>query len=110
MAMDHLKFIKIYYDVSSRADIGCAAKIIHGYIGTYLEIGDGRSPSIREIAQDCGTGRTTVTSAIKELEAAMASAALEALGPTELRRRLNAWLGLSAFAPIRSRAPALAHA
>jgi hypothetical protein len=36
------------------------------------------------------------------LESAMASGALEAHGPTDLRRRLNDWLGLSAFAPIRS--------
>lgn len=36
------------------------------------------------------------------LESAMASAALEADGPRDLRRRLNAWLGLSAFAPIEN--------
>jgi hypothetical protein len=43
------------------------------------------------------------------LEAAMASGALEAHGPTDLCRRLRAWLGLSAFAPIRSKR-ALDHA
>jgi hypothetical protein len=44
------------------------------------------------------------------LEAAMASGALEAHGPTDLRRRLRAWLGFSAFAPIKNmrRAPGLA--
>jgi hypothetical protein len=44
------------------------------------------------------------------LESAMASGALEAHGPTDLRRRLGAWLGLSAFAPIKNMrlAPALA--
>jgi hypothetical protein len=42
------------------------------------------------------------------LESAMASGALEAHGPTDLRRRLRPWLGLSAFAPIQSKA--LAHA
>jgi hypothetical protein len=42
------------------------------------------------------------------LESAMASGALEAHGPTDLRRRLKDWLGLSAFAPIKSRRPARA--
>ena len=48
------------------------------------------------------TGDLTVSSAI-------ASGALEAHGPAELRRCLEAWLGLSAFAPIKSMraAPAL---
>ncbi len=43
------------------------------------------------------------------LELAMASGALEAHGPTDLRRRLSAWLGLSAFASIKNMrlAPAL---
>jgi DNA-binding HxlR family transcriptional regulator len=36
------------------------------------------------------------------LEAAQASGALEVHGPTDLRRRLRAWLGLSAFAPIKA--------
>ena len=40
------------------------------------------------------------------LEAALASGALEAHGPAELRRRLNGWLGLSAFAPVRNMRPA----
>ena len=40
------------------------------------------------------------------LESAMASGALEAHGPAHLRRRLNAWLGLSAFAPIERVRPA----
>ena len=44
------------------------------------------------------------------LESAMASGALEAHGPTDLRRRLKDWLGLSAFAPIKSRRPALVEA
>ena len=44
------------------------------------------------------------------LDTAMASGALEALGPTDLRRRLKDWLGLSAFAPVKSRRPALAEA
>jgi DNA-binding HxlR family transcriptional regulator len=44
------------------------------------------------------------------LASAIASGALETHGPTDLRRRLNAWLGLSAFAPIRSKAQAPAHA
>jgi hypothetical protein len=44
------------------------------------------------------------------VRSALASGALEAHGPAELRRCLEAWLGLSAFAPIESRraAPALA--
>jgi hypothetical protein len=36
------------------------------------------------------------------LDSALASGALEAHGPAELRRNLKAWLGLSAFAPIKS--------
>ena len=42
------------------------------------------------------------------LKSAFASGALEAHGPADLRRRLQAWLGLSAFAPVRNmrRAPA----
>jgi hypothetical protein len=40
------------------------------------------------------------------LEAALASGALEAHGPAELRRRLTGWLGLSAFAPVRNMRPA----
>jgi hypothetical protein len=36
------------------------------------------------------------------LEAALASGALEAHGPADLRRRLQAWLGLSAFASVRN--------
>jgi hypothetical protein len=51
---------------------------------------------------------TAVWTGDLSLESAIASDALEVHGPTELRRRLNAWLGLSAFAPIRSKA--LAHA
>jgi DNA-binding HxlR family transcriptional regulator len=35
-------------------------------------------------------------------EAALASGALEAHGPADLRRRLQAWLGLSSFASVRS--------
>jgi HxlR-like helix-turn-helix len=35
------------------------------------------------------------------LETALGAGALEALGPTDLRRSLGAWLGLSRFAPIR---------
>ena len=44
------------------------------------------------------------------LDAAVASGTLEAAGPADLRRHLNAWLGLSAFAPIKSRRPAPAAA
>ena len=44
------------------------------------------------------------------LDAAVASGALEAAGPADLRRHLNAWLGLSAFAPIKSMRPAPAAA
>jgi DNA-binding HxlR family transcriptional regulator len=40
------------------------------------------------------------------LQAALNSGALEAHGPVELRRRLSAWLGLSAFAPIKDMRPA----
>ena len=40
------------------------------------------------------------------LEAALASGALAAHGPADLRRRLNAWLGLSAFASVRNMRPA----
>ena len=36
------------------------------------------------------------------LDSALASGALEAVGPADLCRRLNNWLGLSAFAPIKS--------
>ena len=36
------------------------------------------------------------------LDSALASGALEADGPADLRRRLNAWLGLSAFASTKS--------
>jgi DNA-binding HxlR family transcriptional regulator len=36
------------------------------------------------------------------VDAALASGALEAHGPADLRRSLGAWLGLSAFAPIKS--------
>ena len=36
------------------------------------------------------------------LEAALASGALEAHGPADLRGRLPAWLGLSSFASVRS--------
>jgi hypothetical protein len=44
------------------------------------------------------------------LQSAMAAGALEAHGPTDLRRRLRDWLGLSAFAPIRSQRPSPAEA
>ena len=44
------------------------------------------------------------------LRSAMASGALAAHGPRELCRRLDDWLGLSAFAPIQSRRPSLAEA
>jgi hypothetical protein len=40
------------------------------------------------------------------LQAALNSGALEAHGPAELRRGLSAWLGLSAFAPIKDMRPA----
>ena len=36
------------------------------------------------------------------LDSALASGALEAQGPPQLRRRLKDWLGLSAFAPVQS--------
>ena len=36
------------------------------------------------------------------LDSALASGALEAQGPAHLRRRLKDWLGLSAFAPVKS--------
>jgi DNA-binding HxlR family transcriptional regulator len=49
------------------------------------------------------TGDTT-------LDAAVASGALEAAGPADLRRHLQDWLGLSAFAPIKSMRPAPAAA
>jgi hypothetical protein len=49
---------------------------------------------------------TAVWTGDLSLESAMASDALEVQGPTDLRRRLSAWLGLSAFAPIRSEAHA----
>jgi hypothetical protein len=44
------------------------------------------------------------------LESALASGALEAQGPPQLRRRLKDWFGLSAFAPVQSMrgAPAVA--
>jgi DNA-binding HxlR family transcriptional regulator len=42
------------------------------------------------------------------LEAALASGALEAHGPADLRRRLSGWLGLSAFASVRNMRPASA--
>ncbi|HEX5079912.1 MAG TPA: helix-turn-helix domain-containing protein [Geminicoccaceae bacterium] len=53
---------------------------------------------------------TAVWTGDLSLAAAMASGALEAHGPTDLCRRLNTWLGLSSFAPIRSRSRELAHA
>jgi hypothetical protein len=40
------------------------------------------------------------------LEAAIGSGALEVQGPTELRRQLSSWLGLSKFASIKSMRPA----
>lgn len=43
-------------------------------------------------------------------ESAMASGALEADGPLDLRRRFSLWLGLSAFAPIKDMRPATARA
>jgi DNA-binding HxlR family transcriptional regulator len=51
---------------------------------------------------------TAVWTGDLSLESAMASGTLEAHGPRDLRRSLKAWLGLSVFAPIRSKA--LAHA
>ena len=39
------------------------------------------------------------------LEAAIGSGALEVQGPTELRRQLSSWLGLSKFASIKSMRP-----
>jgi hypothetical protein len=56
------------------------------------------------IATDVRT-MTAVWMGAISLESAMASEALQAHGPTDLRRRLNTWLGLSAFAPIRSSRP-----
>jgi DNA-binding HxlR family transcriptional regulator len=53
---------------------------------------------------------TAVWTGDLSLEAATASGALEAHGPTDLCRRLSAWLGLSAFAPIRSKGQAPAPA
>jgi hypothetical protein len=44
------------------------------------------------------TGDTT-------LDAALASGALEAAGPANLRRHLKDWLGLSAFAQVKSMRP-----
>jgi hypothetical protein len=48
---------------------------------------------------------TAVGTGDVSLQAALASGALEAHGPADLRRRLSAWLGLSAFAPIRDMRP-----
>jgi hypothetical protein len=48
---------------------------------------------------------TAVWTGDVSLQAALASGALEAHGPADLRRRLSAWLGLSAFAPIRDMRP-----
>jgi hypothetical protein len=42
------------------------------------------------------------------VRSALASGALEADGPTDLRRCLEAWLGLSVFARIKSRQAATA--
>jgi hypothetical protein len=44
------------------------------------------------------------------LDSAIASGQLEAIGPADLCRHLNAWLGLSMFAPIKSMRPAAAAA
>jgi DNA-binding HxlR family transcriptional regulator len=53
---------------------------------------------------------TAVWTGDLSVSSALASGALEADGPADLRRCLEAWLGLSAFAPIESRraTPALA--
>ena len=56
------------------------------------------------IATDLRT-MTAVWMGDVSLQSAMASGDLEADGPTELRRRLKDWLGLSAFAPIKSQRP-----
>jgi DNA-binding HxlR family transcriptional regulator len=56
------------------------------------------------IATDVRT-MTAVWMGDASLQSAIASGALEAHGPTDLRRRLGDWLGLSAFAPIRSQRP-----
>jgi len=53
---------------------------------------------------------TAVWTGDLSLQSATASGALEALGPTDLCRRLDAWLGLSVFAPIRSKGQAPAPA
>jgi DNA-binding HxlR family transcriptional regulator len=55
------------------------------------------------IATDVRT-MTAVWTGDLSLDSAIASGALEVQGPRDLRRRLNAWLGLSVFAPIRSKA------
>ena len=57
------------------------------------------------IATDVRT-MTAVWMGDVSLESALASGALEAHGPADLRRRLTAWLGLSAFAPIKNMRPA----
>ena len=49
---------------------------------------------------------TAVWTGDVSLQAALASGALEAHGPADLCRRLSAWLGLSAFAPIKDMRPA----
>jgi hypothetical protein len=50
---------------------------------------------------------TAVWTGDLSLDSAVASAALEVPGAPDHCRRLNGWLGLSAFAPIRSRVQAL---
>jgi DNA-binding HxlR family transcriptional regulator len=50
---------------------------------------------------------TAVWTGDLSLDSAVASGALEVHGPPELCRRLNGWLGLSAFAPIRNKVQAL---
>jgi DNA-binding HxlR family transcriptional regulator len=49
---------------------------------------------------------TAVWTGELSLDSVLTSGALEAHGPPDLCRRLNGWLGLSAFAPIRSKAQA----
>jgi hypothetical protein len=49
---------------------------------------------------------TTVWTGDIRLQADLASGALEAHGPADLRHQLSAWLGLSAFAPIGDMRPA----
>jgi hypothetical protein len=51
---------------------------------------------------------TAVWTGDVSLDSALASGALEVHGPTDLRRRLGAWLGRSVFASIESRRPSLA--